>query len=144
MPHSSAAETLPKLDKPRNKVERIGIGAIGMRYQGTVVARTAAQYGDVVAIADVDRHVLEQARAGFGSTPRIFDDYQDLLARDDVDVVTIGSPDHWHVKMAIDACRAGKDVYVEKPISLTIPVMESEAKVTEEINIARAYLERLL
>lgn len=106
--------------KPAAKVERVGIGAIGMRYQGTVIADKASRFGDVVAIADVDRNVREQSRAGFGSTPRIFEDYQDLLARKDVDVVTIGSPDHWHVKMAIDACRAGKDVYVEKPISLTI------------------------
>lgn len=105
---------------PAARVERLGIGAIGMRYQGTVIAAKAQEYGDIVAIADVDRHVREQSRAGFGSTPRIFEDYRDLLQRNEVDVITIGSPDHWHVKMAIDACRAGKDVYVEKPISLTI------------------------
>jgi myo-inositol 2-dehydrogenase/D-chiro-inositol 1-dehydrogenase len=107
-------------EQPRHKVERPGIGSIGMRYQGTVIAEKARQYGDIVAIADVDRHVREQSRASFGSTPKIFEDYQELLARTDVDVVTIGTPDHWHVKMAIDACRAGKDVYVEKPISLTV------------------------
>ncbi len=107
-------------EKPRHKVERLGVGAIGMRYQGTVIADKARQYGDIVAIADVDRHMREQARASFGSTPRIFEDYRDLLAREDVDVITIGAPDHWHVKMAVDACRAGKDVYVEKPLSLTI------------------------
>ncbi len=105
---------------PAHKVERVGVGAIGVRYQGSVIAEKASRLGDIVAIADVDRNVREQARAGFGSTPRIFEDYQDLLARQDVDVVTIGTPDHWHVKMAIDACRAGKDVYVEKPLSLTI------------------------
>ncbi|MBM4001059.1 MAG: Gfo/Idh/MocA family oxidoreductase [Planctomycetes bacterium] len=102
------------------RIERPGIGAIGMRYQGTVIADKARAHGDIVAIADVDRHVREQARAAFGSTPRIFEDYRDLLARPDVDLVTIGTPDHWHVKMAIDACRAGKDVYVEKPLSLTV------------------------
>jgi predicted dehydrogenase len=107
-------------EKPRHKVERLGVGAIGMRYQGSVIAEKARQYGNIVAIADVDRHCREQARAAFGSTPRIFEDYRDMLARKDVDVVTIGTPDHWHVKMAIDACRAEKDVYVEKPLSLTI------------------------
>ena len=70
-------------DKPRHKVERLGVGAIGMRYQGSVITEKARQYGDIVAIADVDRHVREQARASFGSTPRIFEDYQDLLARKD-------------------------------------------------------------
>ena len=102
------------------KNDRPGIGAIGMRYQGSVIALKAQDHGDIVAIADVDRHVLHQARAGFGSTPKIYEDYRALLDNKNVDVVTIGSPDHWHVKMAIDACRAGKDVYVEKPVSLTI------------------------
>ncbi len=107
-------------EKPKNKVERLGIGAIGMRYQGSVITEKARLYGDVVAIADVDRHVREQARASFGSTPRIFEDYRELLAREDVDVVLIATPDHWHTQMLIDAVRAGKDVYCEKPLTLTI------------------------
>lgn len=115
--------------KPRAKVERLGVGAIGMRYQGSVITEKARQFGDIVGIADVDRHVREQARASFGSTPRIFEDYQDLLARKDVDVILIGSPDHWHAKMLIDAIRAGKDVYVEKPLTLTI----DEGKVIRKI-----------
>lgn len=106
--------------QPRSKNDRLRIGAIGMRYQGTVIALKAQAHGDVVAICDVDRHVREQARAGFGSTPQIYEDYRELLDRKDVDVVTIGTPDHWHTKMAIDACRAGKDVYVEKPLTLTV------------------------
>jgi len=106
--------------KPQSKNDRFRIGSIGMRYQGTVIALKAQEHGDIVAIADVDRHVREQARAGFGSTPKIFEDYRQLLDRKDVDVVTIGTPDHWHTRMVIDACRAGKDVYVEKPLTLTI------------------------
>ncbi len=106
--------------KPRHKVERLGIGAIGLRYQGSVIAHKAAMYGDVVAICDVDKHVRDPVKAAFGSTPRDFEDYQDLLQRSDVDVVTIGTPDHWHTKMVIDACRAGKDVYCEKPLTLTV------------------------
>lgn len=105
---------------PRSKNDRFGIGAIGMRYQGTVIAEKARAHGDIVAIADVDRHVREQARASFGSTPAIYEDYRKLLDRKDVDVVTIGTPDHWHAKMVIDACLAGKDVYVEKPLTLTV------------------------
>ncbi len=109
--------------------ERPGIGAIGMRYQGSVITEKARAHGDIVAIADVDRHVREQARAAFGSTPRIFEDYRQLLDRKDVDVVLIGTPDHWHTKMVIDACRAGKDIYCEKPLTLTI----DEGKIMRQV-----------
>ncbi len=117
---------------PRAKVERLRIGAIGLRYQGTVIAKQAEQFADVAACCDVDRHVRDQARASFGSTPQIYEDYRDMLAKGNVDVVTIGAPDHWHTKMAIDACRAGKDVYVEKPLSLTIDEGKQLARVVEQ------------
>jgi myo-inositol 2-dehydrogenase / D-chiro-inositol 1-dehydrogenase len=106
--------------KSRASVERLRIGAIGLRYQGTVITDKAREYGEIAALCDVDRHVREQARASFGSTPLIFEDYQELLARPDIDVVLIGTPDHWHARMLIDACRAGKHVYCEKPLTLTI------------------------
>jgi predicted dehydrogenase len=115
LPASGAAPA-----KPKSPNQRLGIGGVGLRYQGTVATLVAQAYGQVVALCDVDRNVLEQARASFGSTPKIHDDYRDLLANKDVDVVVIGAPDHWHAKMVIDACRAGKDVYVEKPLSLTV------------------------
>ena len=118
--------------EPTSPNARWRIGSIGMRYQGTVIAREATAFGDVVAIADVDRHVREQARAAFGSTPKIFENYQDMLARDDIDVVTIGAPEHWHAKMLIDACRAGKDVYCEKPLTLTVDEGKHIARVVEE------------
>jgi len=107
-------------EKPRSPNERLGIGAIGLRYQGSVITDKARLYGDIIGLCDVDRHVREQSRASFGSRPLIFEDYRDLLARKDIDVVLIGTPDHWHTKMTIDACRAGKDVYCEKPLTLTI------------------------
>lgn len=106
--------------KPRHRVERPGVGSIGLRYQGSVDTHKAAMYGDIVAVCDVDKHVRDQAKASFGSTPRAFEDYRDLLKRPEVDIVVIGTPDHWHTKMLIDACRAGKDVYCEKPLTLTI------------------------
>jgi predicted dehydrogenase len=104
----------------RSANDELGIGAIGLRYQGTVIANQARPYGRVVAVCDVDRHVRDQAKASFGSTPFACEDYRELLDRRDVDVVTIGTPDHWHTKMVIDACRAGKDVYCEKPLTLTV------------------------
>lgn len=110
------------------------IGSIGMRYQGSVITREALPFGDVVAIADVDRHVREQARASFGSTAVIYEDYREMLARKDLDVILIGAPDHWHVKMAMDACRSGRDVYVEKPVSLTIDEGKRLSKVVQQTN----------
>ncbi|MEI7700576.1 MAG: Gfo/Idh/MocA family oxidoreductase, partial [Planctomycetia bacterium] len=83
----------------RWSIERPGLGAIGLRYQGSVIAEKAAKYGDLVALCDVDRHVREQARAAFGSTAAIFEDYRELLGQKNVDVVLIGTPDHWHSKM---------------------------------------------
>ena len=91
--HVAAAEE-PTLPKSPN--ERWRIGSIGMRYQGSVITREALPYGDVVAICDVDRHVREQARASFGSTAKLHENYVDLLGQKDIDVVLIGTPDHWH------------------------------------------------
>jgi len=115
-----------------SRMERLGIGAIGLRYQGSVIAHKAQMYGDIVAVCDVDRNVRDQAKAAFGSTPASFEDYRDLLKRKDVDVITIGTPDHWHTKMVIDACRAGKDVYCEKPLTLTIDEGKQLSKVVKE------------
>ncbi|MDP6446902.1 MAG: Gfo/Idh/MocA family oxidoreductase [Pirellulaceae bacterium] len=128
----SSIRTAAAQGKPRAKVERLGVGAIGLRYQGTVIAVKAALYGDVVAVCDVDSHLRDQGKASFGSTPRHFDDYRDLLKRPEVDVVTIGTPDHWHVKMAADALRAGKDVYVEKPLTLTVDEGKFLRKVAQQ------------
>lgn len=114
---AASATGAPAVTSPN---ERWRIGAIGMRYQGSVITREATAFGDVKAICDVDRHVREQARASFNSAAIIMEDYRELIARNDIDVVLIGAPDHWHSKMTIDACRAGKDVYVEKPLTLTI------------------------
>ena len=112
--------------------ERVGIGAIGLRYQGSVIANKAAMYGDIVAVCDVDKNVRDPIKAAFGSTPKDYENYQDLLSNKSVDVVTIGTPDHWHTKMVIDACRAGKDVYCEKPLTLTIEEGKILEKVVEE------------
>ena len=117
---------------PRSPNDRWRIGSIGMRYQGSVITREALPFGDVVAICDVDRNVREQARASFGSTAQIYENYTDLLARKDIDVVLIGTPDHWHAKMVVDACRAGKDVYCEKPLTLTVDEGILLGKVVQE------------
>ncbi len=119
-------------DKPKSKNDRFRIGAIGMRYQGTVIAKKAAAYGDVVAICDVDRQIAEKAKEDFGGKADLYEDYRKMFERKNLDVITIGAPDHWHTAMAVDACRAGKDVYCEKPLTLTIDEGKLLCKVVKD------------
>jgi myo-inositol 2-dehydrogenase / D-chiro-inositol 1-dehydrogenase len=119
-------------DLPRSANDRFRIGAIGMRYQGSVVAEKTLPHGDIVAICDVDREIAEKAREQFGGQADLYEDYRKLLDRKDVEIITIGSPDHWHAAMVIDACRAGKDVYVEKPLTLTVDEGKQVAQVVRE------------
>jgi predicted dehydrogenase len=103
-----------------------------MRYQGSVIAEKALEYGDVVAICDVDRDIAEKARTQFGGKAELYEDYRKLLERPDLDVITIGTPDHWHTAMVLAACRAGKDVYCEKPLTLTIDEGKLLTRVVKE------------
>ncbi len=77
-----------------------------------------------VALCDVDRDVLAKARTmaekGTGHDIKTFRDYRALLDDKDIDAVVVTVPDHWHARIMVDACAAGKDVYCEKPLSLTI------------------------
>lgn len=117
---------------PRSKNDRYRIGAIGMRYQGSVIAEKAQEYGDIVAICDVDRSIAEKAREQFGGKAELYEDYRRMLERGDLDAVTIGAPDHWHAAMVIDACRAGIDVYCEKPLTLTVDEGKRVVEVVRE------------
>jgi hypothetical protein len=71
-----------------------------------------------VAVCDVDR--LRAEASLNGGKRAIFDDYRRLLDRKDIDAVTISTPDHWHARIVIDAIKAGKDVFCQKPLTLTI------------------------
>jgi predicted dehydrogenase len=107
--------------KAQEKNDRPLVGAIGCGGQGSGIANRARQFGDVVAVCDVDQNRAEAARQRLaGGNADVFKDYRHLLDRKDIDVVTIGTPDHWHTRIAIHALQAGKDVYCEKPLTLTI------------------------
>lgn len=86
---------------------------------------------EVVALCDVDKNMLNEAgalvsqRQKSGKTPRLYKDYQKMLADNQMDIVLIGSPDHWHCLQAIDSMKAGAHVYLQKPIS--VDVIEGEA-----------------
>ncbi|NIJ54666.1 Gfo/Idh/MocA family protein [Dyadobacter arcticus] len=88
---------------------------------------------EVVALCDVDKNQLDAAaklvstRQKSGKTPKLYSDYRKLLAENKLDIVLIGSPDHWHALMAIEAVKSGAHVYVQKPIS--VDVLEGEAMV---------------
>lgn len=88
---------------------------------------------EVVALCDVDKNQLSAAaklvsqRQKSGKIPRLYGDYQKLLSENELDIVLIGTPDHWHALQAIDVVKAGAHVYVQKPIS--VDVMEGEAMV---------------
>jgi len=86
----------------------------------------------VVAICDVDRDIAEKAKSDFGGQADLYEDYRKMLERKDIDVVLIATPDHWHTAMAMAACRAGKDVYCEKPLTLTVDEGKRLCKVVKE------------
>ena len=102
----------------------MGVGSIGLRYQGSVDTHKAAMYGDIVAVCDVDANRVARAkglvRQWLKSDPDGTGDYRQIIDRDDIDIVHIVTPDHWHAKVAIEAMLSGKDVYCEKPMTLTI------------------------
>lgn len=88
---------------------------------------------EVIALCDVDKNQLDAAaklvstRQKSGKTPKLYSDYRKLLSENKLDIVLIGSPDHWHALMAIEAVKSGAHVYVQKPIS--VDVLEGEAMV---------------
>ena len=92
----------------------------------------AGELGDMVACCDVDRQHAERFAGALDGKCAIYGDYRKVIERDDVDAVTIGTPDHWHVKIAVEAMEAGLDVYCEKPVSLTIDEGKLICKVVKE------------
>jgi predicted dehydrogenase len=104
----------------RAKNNRPLIGSIGVGGQGTGIMNRAREFGDIVAVCDVQRQHAERAREQSGGAAEVFEDYRRLLDRNDIEAVTIGTPDHWHTAVAIAALEAGKHVYCEKPLTLTI------------------------
>ena len=102
--------------------ERIGVGLIGCGGMGQMNLTDFQRNSEVamLAVCDVFRPNAERARQLAGGQAQIYGDYRRLLDRKDIQAVIIATPDHWHPLMTVDACNAGKDVYVEKPISYCI------------------------
>lgn len=106
----------------RIRVAHIGVGNQGGHNLGSVFAQS--RLADTVAVCDVDRDRLTAAQRRVEETTkhtcRVYDDYRRLLDDRDVDAVVVTVPDHWHALITMAACEAGKDVYCEKPLSLTV------------------------
>ncbi len=116
----SAAEPATKPPGPN---DRPGIGLIGCGGMGRGDAGNARRFGDIVAVCDVDETHVEAAAKEFakdGKAPAKYGDFRKLLERDDVQVIIQACPDHWHTLVNLAAVKAGKDVYGEKPLTLTI------------------------
>ena len=108
-------------DESTSKNDRPTIGVIGAGGMANGNMNAAKQWVDVVAIADVDAKRAEMSKQSMsGGKADTYSDYRKILERDDVDLIHIATPDHWHTKPLIEAMLAGKDVYCEKPLTLTI------------------------
>jgi len=102
--------------------ERVGVGFIGYGLIGKRHVLDFQEQADanLVGVAEVHRGRREEALAVLGKSAQGYDDFRKLLDRKDIDAVVVSTPDHWHALMTMLACAAGKDVYVEKPLTLFV------------------------
>lgn len=129
----SLARSMEQETKQPN--ERPRVGCIGLGGMGRGDANAVRRYGDILAFCDVDRGHAEAAKNDKNlnaAKADLYEDYRKLLDRQDIDLVTISTPDHWHTRIAIAALKAGKDVYCQKPLTLTIDEGKLLCKVVKE------------
>lgn len=130
LPTMGKTATLPTMDQntlinvPAS--DKLNVALIGCRNMGwgNLVDFLPIKGVECVALCDIDRNILDAKTAELEKMgrkkPAAYSDYRKLLEHKDIDAVIIGTPDHWHCLQMVDACAAGKDVYVEKPISNSI------------------------
>ena len=118
----AAAFTAASYARIQGASDRIRLGFIGVGNRGSNLLSAANEFADqrVAAVCDLVPAYRERAVEAAGSSPDAYEDYRHVLDRNDIDAVVVATPDHWHAIMTVQTCRAGKDVYVEKPLSLTV------------------------
>jgi len=125
---------------PVSANDKILVGLIGCNGMGFVDLKSfLGQPGiECAAICDVDANVLnkraDEVLSITGKKPRLFGDFRDLIGMKDIDVVLIGTPDHWHCLPMVYACEEGKDVYVEKPLANSIEECNIMLKAARKYN----------
>lgn len=122
----TAAFMFPAVSSASHRIlganERIRLGFIGVANRGQQLMDAFSRHSDceIVALSDVDKLILEKARGRVSGKVDCYEDFRHLIDRKDIDAVVIATPDHWHAIQTIMACKAEKDVYVEKPLSITV------------------------
>ncbi len=124
--------------KPLSANDRPAVALIGCGGMGRQDARDALRFADIVAVCDVDKNHLDRAVGEFtkdGKVPGKFTDFRKLLERGNIDAVINGTPDHWHSLINIATARAKKDIYSEKPLTLTIDEGKQVVKAVRESKV---------
>jgi len=118
----------PQAKPTESANDKPSVALIGCSGRGRGIAKNASQFGNVVAVCDVDDTQLAVAQQQWPKA-KSFKDFRSVVARQDVDIVVCGTVDHWHTLVSIAAMRAGKDVYCEKPLTLTVEIGHRSASV---------------
>ncbi len=124
----------PGLPAPAGPNDRVNVGFIGFGIRGNILLEAVKETGqaNLVSVCDCYQGHLDRAKERTdGKIDCNFAQYKKLLDRKDIDAVVIATPDHWHLQQVLDACAAGKDVYIEKPMTHSIeegPKMVEAAK----------------
>jgi predicted dehydrogenase len=116
---------------PQSANDQPGIALVGCGGRGRGVAKDASRFGRMVAVCDVDDAQIAQAKKMWPDAA-VHKDFRAIMERQDVDIVVCGTVDHWHTLVSLAAMRAGKDVYCEKPLTLTIDEGKRLVKVAKQ------------
>lgn len=134
-------ELIAKAKKNISQNDKINLGVIGINGMGWADTKSITKIPEVnlMAICDVDENVINKRVAELKEgniKVTTYTDYRKLLENKDIDIVIIGTPDHWHCLQMIEACAAGKDVYVEKPVGNSIAECDAMIAAQKKYNKA--------
>ncbi|MDN3203990.1 Gfo/Idh/MocA family protein [Algoriphagus sediminis] len=129
--------------------EKVRLGFIGVGRQAMGLLRNFMQNPQVEVLAGADVYEIKRERfairtkelykeRGQEASVKLYSDYRELLENPEIDAVVIATPDHWHALMAIHACEAGKDIYLEKPLTYTVKEGQDLVKAVRDNNIVLA------